>query len=44
VVFTLPSLSRPGCAGSVLLAQASELLAQPPAIEPVDVIAAKLPG
>jgi hypothetical protein len=26
------------------MAQASELLAQPPAIEPVDVIAAKLPG
>jgi hypothetical protein len=29
---------------AALMAQASELLAQPPAIEPVDVIAAKLPG
>jgi hypothetical protein len=27
-----------------LLAQAPELLAQPPVIEPVDVLAAKLPG
>ena len=33
-----------GRVAAVLMAQASELLAQPPAIEPVDVIAAKLPG
>jgi AcrR family transcriptional regulator len=37
--------SRPaGRVAAALMAQASELLAQPPAIEPVDVIAAKLPG
>ena len=33
-----------GRVAAALMAQASELLAQPPAIEPVDVIAAKLPG
>jgi hypothetical protein len=29
---------------AALMAQASELFAQPPVIEPVDVLAAKLPG
>jgi hypothetical protein len=29
---------------AALMAQAPELLAQPPVIEPVDVLAAKLPG
>jgi len=33
-----------GRVAEALMAQAPELLAQPPAIEPVDVIAAKLPG
>jgi quinol monooxygenase YgiN len=33
-----------GQVAAALMAQAPELLAQPPAIEPVDVIAAKLPG
>ena len=33
-----------GQVAEALMAQASELFAQPPAIEPVDVIAAKLPG
>jgi quinol monooxygenase YgiN len=33
-----------GRVAEALLAQAPELLAQPPAIEPVDVIAVKLPG
>jgi quinol monooxygenase YgiN len=33
-----------GQVAAVLMAQAPALLAQPPVIEPVDVIAAKLPG
>ena len=33
-----------GRVADALMAQASELFAQPPVIEPVDVIAAKLPG
>jgi quinol monooxygenase YgiN len=33
-----------GRVADALMAQASELLEQPPVIEPVDVIAAKLPG
>jgi quinol monooxygenase YgiN len=33
-----------GQVAAALMAQAPELLAQPPAIEPVDVLAAKLPG
>jgi hypothetical protein len=33
-----------GQVAAALMAQAPELLAQPPVIEPVDVIAAKLPG
>ena len=33
-----------GRVAEALMAQASELLEQPPAIEPVDVLAAKLPG
>jgi quinol monooxygenase YgiN len=33
-----------GRVAEALMAQAPELLEQPPAIEPVDVIAAKLPG
>ena len=33
-----------GGIAEALMAQASDLLAQPPAIEPVDVLAAKLPG
>jgi quinol monooxygenase YgiN len=33
-----------GRVADALMAQAAELFAQPPAIEPVDVIAAKLPG
>jgi quinol monooxygenase YgiN len=33
-----------GRIAAALMAQASELLAEPPAIEPVDVLAAKLPG
>ena len=33
-----------GRVAEALMAQASELFAQPPEIEPVDVIAAKLPG
>jgi quinol monooxygenase YgiN len=33
-----------GHAGQALSARAAELLAQPPAIEPVDIIASKLPG
>jgi quinol monooxygenase YgiN len=33
-----------GRVAEALMAQASELLAQPPTIEPVDVLAAKLPG
>jgi quinol monooxygenase YgiN len=33
-----------GRVAEALTAQASELLAQPPAIEPVEVLAAKLPG
>jgi hypothetical protein len=33
-----------GQVAAALLAQAPELLAQPPVIEPVDVLAAKLPG
>ena len=33
-----------GQVAAALMAQAPELLAQPPVIEPVDVLAAKLPG
>jgi quinol monooxygenase YgiN len=33
-----------GRVAAALMAQAPELLAQPPVIEPVDVLAAKLPG
>ncbi len=33
-----------GRVAEALMAQAAELFAQPPVIEPVDVIAAKLPG
>jgi quinol monooxygenase YgiN len=33
-----------GRVAEALMAQAPELLAQPPTIEPVDVLAAKLPG
>jgi quinol monooxygenase YgiN len=33
-----------GRVAEALMAQAPELLAQPPAIEPVEVLAAKLPG
>jgi quinol monooxygenase YgiN len=33
-----------GQVAAALMAQAPDLLAQPPAIEPVDVLAAKLPG
>jgi quinol monooxygenase YgiN len=33
-----------GRVADALMAQAADLFAQPPAIEPVDVIAAKLPG
>jgi quinol monooxygenase YgiN len=33
-----------GQVAGALMAQAPELLAQPPVIEPVDVLAAKLPG
>jgi quinol monooxygenase YgiN len=33
-----------GRVAEALMAQASELLERPPAIEPVDVLAAKLPG
>jgi quinol monooxygenase YgiN len=33
-----------GQVAAALMAQASELLARPPVIEPVDVLAAKLPG
>jgi quinol monooxygenase YgiN len=33
-----------GQVAAALMAQAPELLAQPPGIEPVDVLAAKLPG
>ena len=33
-----------GRVAEALMAQAAELLEQPPAIEPVDVLAAKLPG
>jgi quinol monooxygenase YgiN len=32
-----------GCVAAALMAKASELLAQPPVIEQVDVLAAKLP-
>ena len=33
-----------GPIAQALMAQASELLAQPPSIEPIDVLGAKLPG
>jgi hypothetical protein len=33
-----------GQVAAALLAQAPELLARPPVIDPVDVLAAKLPG
>jgi quinol monooxygenase YgiN len=33
-----------GRVAAALMAQAADLFAQPPAIEPVDVLAAKLPG
>ncbi len=42
ILYNIRTLSGPIAAA--LMAQASELLAQPPVIEKVDVLAAKLPG